>query len=249
MRFKAKLSTEQVAAFANVVAPMSKLQDPMKGAVLYFDPEFVRIACKGPSGITSFAELSKSIFLEHKIESASDNVIVCQVDLLSLKLALQSVISPGNHGGNSKKNNNNNKTQSSSDTQPPTQQQPTTLFRSLMAQHQTVILKLSKRNNIPCLCLDGHATEESVVEIHQAIPIRILRPSEMQYHLPPQINRPNVQLELPFDRPLRILIDKLKTMGPHGTYYIRVPTRLETVGRHRRRRLLLNESYDYASNK
>jgi hypothetical protein len=66
--------------------------------------------------------------------------------------------------------------------------------------------------------LDGHATEESAVEIHQAIPIRILRVADMQYHLPPQINRPSVQLELPLDRPLRLLVDKLKTMGPYSKY-------------------------------
>jgi hypothetical protein len=185
---------------------MSKLQDAQRGAILYFDPEFLRIACKSSSGITCFAELSKSIFLEHRIESAADNVIVCQVDLISLKLALQSVIGPGYH------HHHHNK-KPSQDTQPVAQ----TMVQSLIAQ-QTVVLKLAKRNSLPCLCLDGHATEESAVEIHQAIPIRILRVADMQYHLPPQINRPSVQLELPLDRPLRLLVDKLKTMGPYSKY-------------------------------
>ena len=212
MRFKAKLAPEQVAILANVVAPMSKLQDAHQGAILYLDPEFLRIACKSSqSGITCFAELSKSIFLEHRIESASENVIVCQVDLISLKLALQSVIAPGYHHHNQQSNKRN-----SQGTQP-----SQTMVQSLIAQqHQAVVLKLAKRNSLPCLCLDGHATEDRAVEIHQAIPIRILRATDMQFHLPPQINRPQVQLELPLDRPLRALVDKLKTMGPHGKYRI-----------------------------
>lgn len=202
MRFKSKLAADQVSVLANVVAPMCKLQDAQRGAILYLDPDFLRIACKSDSGITCFAELSKNIFLEHRIESAAENVIVCQVDLMSLKLALQSVLSPNQHHHHNKKN---------SQTTQPTQN----MVQSLMAQ-QTVVLKLAKRNRLPCLCLDGHATDEGAVEIHQAIPIRILRATEMQYHLPPQINRPNVQLELPLDRPLRTLVDKLKTVGPHS---------------------------------
>ena len=215
MRFKAKLAPEQVAILANVVAPMSKLQDAHQGAILYLDPEFLRIACKSTqSGITCFAELSKSIFLEHRIESASENVIVCQVDLISLKLALQSVLAPGYHHNHSNNNNNSSNKRNSQGSQP-----AQSMVQSLIAQqHQAVVLKLAKRNSLPCLCLEGHATEGSAVEIHQAIPIRILRATEMQFHLPPQINRPQVQLELPLDRPLRALLDKLKTMGPHGKY-------------------------------
>lgn len=210
MRFKAKLTTDQVSVLCNVVAPMAKLQDTHRGAVLYLDPDFIRISCRSDSGITCFAELSKLIFLEHRIESAAENVIVCQVDLISLKLALQSVISSGghlhgNHSNNNPRKANQNGTQNHA---------PPTMVHAMLAQ-QTVILKLAKRNRLPCLCLDGHATDEGAVEIHQAIPIRIMRATEMQYHLPPQINTPSVQLELPMDRPLRVVVDKLKSMGPH----------------------------------
>lgn len=206
MRFKATLAADQVSVLCNVVAPMARLQDNHRGAVLYLDPENIRISCKGDSGISCFAELTKAIFLEHRIESAAENVIVCQVDLMSLKLALQSVVTPRNHHPlyNNRKGNS---------TQPPTQ--GPSMIQSLIAQ-QSVVLKLAKRNRLPCLCLDGHSTEEGAVEIHQAIPIRILRATEMQYHLPPQINTPNVQLELPMDRPLRMLVDKLKSMGSHS---------------------------------
>eukprot|EP00934_Nitzschia_sp_Nitz4_P006541 Nitzschia sp. Nitz4//scaffold42_size132992//76878//77942//NITZ4_003402-RA/size132992-augustus-gene-0.106-mRNA-1//1//CDS//3329551727//6531//frame0 len=205
MRFKAKLAADQVSLLLQVISPISKLQDSQKGAVLYLDPDFIRISSKGVSGIACFAELSKHIFLEHRIESAADNVIVCQVDLVSFKVALQSVVSTGNAwrkrkrtsaGGNGNHNSN------------------TPMITSLYAS-QAVTLKLAKRNRMPCLCLDGHATDEGSVEIHQAIPIRILRANEMQYYLPPQISTPTVQLELPSDRPLRTVVDKLKSMAPH----------------------------------
>lgn len=208
MRFKAKLAAEQVSMLLNVVGPISRLQDTHKGAVLYLDRDFVRISCQSDSGITCFAELSKHIFLEHRIDSAADNVIVCQVDLVSLKLALQSVVIPStNYNAKQKGGNQNNSSM----------QRSPALIQSLLAQ-QVVILKLAKRNRMPCLCLDGHATDEGSVEIHQAIPVRIMRSSDMQYHLPPKINTPHVQLELPSDRPLRSVVDKLKTMGPFRTY-------------------------------
>jgi HUS1 checkpoint protein len=200
MRFKAKLATDQVSLLYNVITPISKLQDSHRGAVMYLDREFIRISCKSENGITCFAELSKDIFLEHRIESAADNVIVCQVDLLSLKQALASVVSHNPHQKSSSGQQNNNNISA---------------VQSLLGQ-QMVILKLAKRNQLPCLCLDGHAQDS--VEIHQAIPVRILRHSEMQYHLPPQINTPQVQLELPLERPLRAVVEKLRSMGPHGTY-------------------------------
>ncbi|KAL3945558.1 MAG: hypothetical protein SGBAC_000382 [Bacillariaceae sp.] len=167
MRFKAKVLSDQVSLLYSIVNAISKLQDNSKLAILYLDPQFVRISCKSESGITCFMELSKDIFLEHRIESAAENVIVCQN---------QSVL------------------------------------QSVMAGQQMVILKLAKRNQMPCLCLDG---QDDSVEIHQAIPVRVLRQSEMQYHLPPQINTPTVQLELPLDRPLKAIVDKLRQMGPH----------------------------------
>lgn len=195
MRFKAKLLSDQVSLLYSVISAISKLQDNTKGAVLYLDREFIRISCKGEDGITCFMELSKDIFLEHRIESAADNVIVCQVDLVSFKVALQSVVG---HYSSSQNNTKNNQS----------------VIQSVLMGQQTVVLKLAKRNQLPCLCLDGRHQGDSV-EIHQAIPVRILRQSEMQYHLPPQINTPNVQLELPRDRPLKTVVDKMRTMGPH----------------------------------
>ncbi|CAJ1942878.1 unnamed protein product [Cylindrotheca closterium] len=198
MRFKAKVLSDQVSLLYSIVNAIAKLQDNNKFAILYLDREFVRISCKSESGITCFMELSKDIFLEHRIESAAENVIVCQVDLNSLKLALQSVHGQYNSRNYSNSSQNNRQNQS--------------VLQSVMAGQQMVILKLAKRNQMPCLCLDG---QDDSIEIHQAIPVRVLRQSEMQYHLPPQINTPAVQLELPLDRPLKAIVDKLRQMGPH----------------------------------
>ena len=195
MRFKAKVLSDQVTLLYSIVNAISKLQDSNKHSILYLDREFVRISCKSESGITCFMELSKDIFLEHRIESAAENVIVCQVDLNSLKLALQSVHGQYYSRGYTQQNKQNQ-----------------SVLQSVMAGQQTVILKLAKRNQMPCLCLDG---QDDSVEIHQAIPVQVLRQSEMQYHLPPQINTPTVQLELPMDRPLKAIVDKLRQMGPH----------------------------------
>jgi HUS1 checkpoint protein len=223
MRFKAKLTNDQLAIFHGIIFPMSKLQDPSSSftssrfAVLYLDQEYLRISCKSID-ITCFAELSqKELFLEHRIESAADNVIVLQIDLVSLKVALQSVVQ-SNGGGvhyrdatqhQSLRNNHNYRSNNSNNS--------TSAMHSLYQLQQVVVMKLAKRNNLPCLCLEGRssATGEKDVEIYQAIPVLIMRQSEMQHHLPPQINHPQVQLELPSTPPIRALVDKLKGMSKH----------------------------------
>ena len=211
----------QLSLLLAVISPISKLQDANQPyAILYLDEEFIRISLKtnSESGITCFAELSqKELFVEHRIESAADNVIVCRVDLVSLKLALQSVVGGGGGGGGSSSTNKHQNQQRNNGNN-------AALNNLLLQQQEVVILKLAKRNRLPCLCLEGrHAQSDHAnhdVEIHQAIPVTILRKAEMQNHLPPQINIPQVQLELPMDRPIRPLLDKLKAMGQHGKYNI-----------------------------
>jgi len=207
---------DQLSLLHAIIAPISKLQDANRQyAVLYLDEDYVRISFRNSdSGITCFVELSqKDLFVEHRIESAAENVIVCQVDLVSFKLALQSVVGGGGINGSTNRQNQNNHNNNNNNNNG-----RNTVFQSLQ-QHEVVILKLAKRNRLPCLCLEGrHAQSDSAnhdVEIHQAIPVTILRRAEMQNHLPPQINMPQVQLELPADRPIRPLLDKLKVMGQH----------------------------------
>jgi hypothetical protein len=205
MRFKAKLMSDQLAMFHSVIAPISKLQDPHRFAVLYLDREYIRLSCKTPEGITCFAELSQDeLFVEHRIESAADDVIVCQVDLVAMKLAMQSLES-----------GTTTTTTSQNAVMREARQQQQERNNSIFLGQQQCVLKLAKRSNMPCLCLEGRSSADNDVEIHQAIPVIIMRAQEMQNHLPPQINHPQVQLELPpMNRaPIRAVVDKLKGMA------------------------------------
>ena len=160
-----------------------------------------------------------------------------EIDLGQLKVALQSVLTAlgrggfgggfggggkgrgGGGGGNANSlhnsmaagNNANNSAMGS-----------TTAAASALTP-TIVVMKLAKRNGgLPCLCIDANALPSArggaAVDVHHAIPIRVMRAVEMQYHLPPRINMPQVQLELPFDRPLRTVVDRLRTMSPHSEY-------------------------------
>jgi HUS1 checkpoint protein len=227
MRFKAKLSNDQLSAFHAVISPMSKLQDPLstpsgtaslspssRYAVIYLDEEYLRISCKS-TDITCFAELSqKELFIEHRIESAADNVIVMQIDLQSLKVALHSVIQSNGGAYHSHRNDGFTTAPHQGSRSNHHAASSSSAMQTLYQQQQVVIMKLAKRNNLPCLCLEGRSsvTAENDVEIHQAIPVLIIRQSEMQHHLPPQINNPQVQLELP-KSPIRAVVDKLKGMS------------------------------------
>ncbi len=107
-------------------------------------------------------------------------------------------------------------------------------------------IKLAKRNGeMPHLCLDvkenkqssqeiaslsvpnhGHnnqnhlqgmgSSNSTMVGVHHAIPVRMMRVEELQYHVPPQLGMPDVQLELPRDRPLKNVVDRLRMMHSHG---------------------------------
>ena len=223
------------------------------GTVVHLDPDHVRISTRGGSsnkssshddggggggaeGIACFAELKTTggIFLEHRIESAADDVIVFEIDLGQLRVALQSVLSAlgrggfgvgkggGGGGGNPLHNSmaagggsgGSNNVMNTTTTAAPT-----------MAASLTptiVVMKLAKRNGgLPCLCIDANSLPGrggGSVEVHHAIPIRVMRAPEMQYHLPPRISMPQVQVELPYDRPLKTVVDRLKTMSPHSEY-------------------------------
>ena len=72
----------------------------MGGSVLRLSTDSLRLTTKGKSsdadGISFFAELATrdGIFLEHRIQSAAeDNAIAMEVDLVQLRMALQSIIS------------------------------------------------------------------------------------------------------------------------------------------------------------
>jgi len=196
MRFKAKLAPEQLSMLYQVMNPLSRIASgggadgggpsssaiwTRNGSILYLDDEYFRISTRGKTddtdNIRCFAEFSHDIFLEHRIESAADrNAIVMEVDITQLRQALQSLCQ-GDGSRSSNRNQDYNVT--------------------MVADPQLTLLKLAKRDGIPCLCLSGGGASTSVdVQVHHSIPVRIRRAAEMPHYLPPKIDAPDVQLEL-----------------------------------------------------
>ena len=222
------------------------------GTTLYLDPEVLRISSRGGAGKTAdgntsshlgggggeqgaegiacFSELIavNGIFLEHKIESIAENVIVFDIDLVQLRTALAATLqslggsgASGSHGGgggggggesfksaplhNSNMDASRNNTSTSNGSR-----------RSSSSFHSSsilVVMKLAKRGGLPCLCLDTSCAN-GTLDVHHAVPVRILRAEEWQHHLPPVVNTPDVQLEFQLERPLRPVIERLKAISP-----------------------------------
>jgi HUS1 checkpoint protein len=240
MRFKAKLHREQVSLLHNMITPMSRLSGSdasssslaacwtRNGCILYLDSHHMRFFLTGKSqdtdGITCFAELSTtgfhSIFLERRIESAApNNGILFEIDLAQLKLALKSVLGGG--GGGQRQN----ATTSSTTATTTTSVNPIFV---IPPEHQYTVLKLAKRSGIPSLCVDAcsvgsnSGTSTALIQVHHAIPIRLLRVSDIHNYLPPKISEPDVQLELPHNSTLRTIVERLKHMSP--TLYLEAST-------------------------
>ena len=191
MRFKAKLSVDQVQVLKSVIGPISKLLDVHQQttkAVMCLDPDTISLSTKGGDDVVSCVELdAASLFLDRRIESAAEgNAIVMQVDLHAMKTALDSVPTSTRHSHKARAS-------------------------SIMLQ-PVVVLKLAKRNGLPCLCLDLSGN----IDVHHSIPVRIMRLEEWNsYWGPPQINDPTVTLQLTNGPPLRGVVDKLRSMGAY----------------------------------
>jgi HUS1 checkpoint protein len=218
---------EQVSLLLNMITPMSRLSGSgdaattsslavwtRNGCIVYLDGDHMRFFLTGKSqdtdGITCFAELSTtgfhSIFLERRIESAAPNHgILFEIDLAQLKLALKSVLG-GDH-----RQRYTSTTANATIVIPPEQ--------------QYTVLKLAKRSGIPSLCVDAcsvgscsgtssSTTSAAIIQVHHAIPIRLLRVADVQNYLPPKISEPDVQLELPKNSTLRTIVERLKHMSP-----------------------------------
>lgn len=237
MRFRAKLAPEQVSLLYSLIGSIVRLSSNSgsggdsnknnksigcgellrRGSVLRLDENKLRLTTKGKSidadGVSFFCELATTdgIFLEHRIQSAvEDNAIAMEIDLWQFRTALQSIVS----------NNDNNAFRQ--------QQRGGGGGRDAPDANNTntVVLKLAKRDKIPCLCLDA-MTRDGVVAVHHSIPVRIMRVEDAYHHLPPRVNPPDVQLELPIlpmggntagsnERPaLRVIAERLRSVCPH----------------------------------
>jgi hypothetical protein len=246
MRFKAKLVPEQLSLLYHVIAPMARIAsssashghgqpDPIStaawtrnGCILHFDDKYVRLYCRGRSSdadqVQCYAEFLASnggggasgIFVDYRIESAADGNAICmEIDLVQFRMALQSLVQD-------KRQHNHHHNHHS-------QQQV------LTDQHyHYTVLKLAKRNGVPCLCLDAFTTGEGKssggglsaaaavlpsIQVHHSISVRILRLADVLAHFrPPRLSRknPDVQLELPGDRPIRTVMEGLKALKGGG---------------------------------
>lgn len=195
----------------------------------HLDPEHVRISTRGISsgsnqnnasyegrgcdadGIACFAELTTAIFLEHRIESASQDRILFEISLGQLRMALQTILVSGKQS----QSVTNTNTQPLHNSARNDGQDELTTPAIITILSSPIIMKLAKRNGMACLCLDAIGGGRGGVEVHHAIPVLIMRAEEIQYHLPPQINLPDVQLELPNDRPLRTVVERLRSLSQH----------------------------------
>jgi hypothetical protein len=212
MRFKSKLATEHVQLLHNVIVPISRLtggggggssSSIGSGTTLYLDPDVLRISSRGGAGsrvdggtsqlggaeqgaegIACFAELiaMNGIFLDHKIESIANNVIIFDIDLVQLRTALAATLqSLGGSGGgdvgtrssgplhNSGEDARNSSFSSRNNNTP----------YSSSSSSFLVVMKLAKRGGLPCLCLDASCAN-GTLDVHHAIPVRILRAEEWQ---------------------------------------------------------------------
>ena len=197
------------------------------GCMLYLDDDHVRFSVRGghrndAAGVSSFVELQATggIFVRHRIESiAEKNGILMELDVVQLRMALQSI-------QQQRQQQQQQQQQSSSRT--------SLKKRKLSASERDdshdnyrpslVVLKLSKRNQTPCLCLDTGTTttttsEPGVMQVHHAIPVRMTRAMELQHHLPPSLPLPTIQLQFDADQtPLRTVLERLRVLSP--TVYV-----------------------------
>ncbi len=77
-------------------------------------------------------------------------------------------------------------------------------------------VKLVKRDDKACLCFETKAVESVMsVDVSHDIPIRVLKPSEVIYYLPPDIPAPRVALDLPKSKLLKTIVDKMLKFSKH----------------------------------
>ena len=78
-------------------------------------------------------------------------------------------------------------------------------------------LKLVKRDSKPFLCFEAQTVEGIYIDVVHDIPITLMKPSDIQYYLPPSVPSPRVCLELPRGRLLKTIIDRLGKLAKQIT--------------------------------
>lgn len=209
MRFKSRMAAEHITLLHSILTPISRLTSSDhktksnvigSGSTVYLDPTVLRISSRGGGshnrsssspddnageGIACFAELiaTDGIFLEHKIESVAGNVIVFDVDLVQLRTALAATLhSMGGSGGSSGGGDRAGPLHNSNDASFRASLDGSNNNNNSHYQHRdsfVVVMKLAKRSGMPCLCLDASCVN-GTLDVHHAVPVRILRAEEWQ---------------------------------------------------------------------
>ena len=207
MRFKSRMAAEHLQLLHNVIVPISRLTGSAdgkssigSGTTIYLDPEVLRISSRGGAGrtvddghgtgdqqgsegIACFSELIavNGIFLDHKIESIADNVIVFDIDLVHLRTALAATLQSlgGSGAGDSSKSAplHNSSADGGGGGRSASSRRSSGSYHH--ANSILVVMKLAKRGGLPCLCLDTSCAN-GTLDVHHAVPVRILRAEEWQ---------------------------------------------------------------------
>lgn len=75
------------------------------------------------------------------------------------------------------------------------------------------VLKLVKRGDMPCLCVEAKASGGLTVDIVHDIPIKLHKVTDMVHYLPPDVPPPSVALALTRVKLMRSVIDKMSKLA------------------------------------
>mgnify|MGYP003385870909 CR=1 FL=1 len=77
------------------------------------------------------------------------------------------------------------------------------------------VMKLVKRGETPCLCIETKAKESLGVDITHDIPISVLRCSEIVHYQPPNVPPPRVSLEIGRNKLFRTVIERMQKLSKY----------------------------------
>ena len=82
-------------------------------------------------------------------------------------------------------------------------------------------IKLVKRGDRPCLCVEVHSTanDSSTLNIQHDVPIKLHKASDILHYIPPDVPPPHVALELPRNYKLKAVVEKLGKLAKQATIH------------------------------
>ena len=199
MKFKALCAQQEIINFLLIFQTLEKVKS---SCYLFLSPSTMKLSVTqhnvihnqyhnesiSPNDhIQAFAEVGiREMFVEYIIESQANNCILLEVLLKDLVKAFQSCVKSNICSMKLSK-------------------------RSRATNNNEGNVSSQFHNSTPCLCIESY----SDVDILHDIPVKVLKVSELNYHLPPQVPKPRVQLEvhsLNLRTILKPVVEKLKNI-------------------------------------